>query len=112
MTSMETTPLPSLDTESMRLMPASPAIFSSIRRTTASSISAGDAPEYVVLMVILSAEVSGKTSTFMVRPVTTPANIKNIMRRFAATWLSANQAMADFMAGHPQKQRFERSCRW
>ena len=85
MTSMTTVPDPSLAVESIRFIPASPATLSSIRCMIASSTSAGEAPMYSVVTVILSKENSGKTSIFMVRPVTAPANMRNSISRLAAT---------------------------
>ena len=85
MTSMVTVPKLSQAVESIRFMPARPASLSSIRRMMASSTSAGEAPGYSVEMEMLSREVSGKISSFMVTHVMIPASIKNIINRLAAT---------------------------
>jgi len=65
---------------------------------TPSSTSEGLAPLYSTLMVMVSKLVSGNTSSFMVQAVITPARIKKIISRFAATWFCANQAMIRFIA--------------
>ena len=84
-TSMVTLANDSLATESIRLMPANPATFSSILRTMASSTSAGEAPGYSMVMEIMSSEVSGNISSLVVSPVTAPANKRKSISRLAAT---------------------------
>jgi hypothetical protein len=59
----------------------------------ASSTSAGEAPRYSMVIDILSRDVSGKISSFVVKPVTAPASRRNSINKLAATWFSANQAI-------------------
>ena len=94
MTSAVTEPKPSLATDFISFTPLTPLRFSSILRIIPSSTSSGPAPGYATLTCTMSSEISGKTSCFMERPITSPPTMKTIISRFEATWFLAIHLMA------------------